>query len=50
MNMKVSKLYTEEQIEYMLKLEYNRGFKNGFVSGENAKVKSILEVLGLKKA
>lgn len=48
--MKVSRIYTEEEVQLIKKLEFNRGFQKGFVIGEKSKVNSILEFLELKKA
>ena len=48
--MKVSRLYTEEEVQIIKKLEFNRGFKSGFVSGEKSENKKLIEFLESKKA
>jgi hypothetical protein len=43
--MKVQRMYTEEEVQIIKKLEYNLGFKSGFVSGEKANATKVLEFL-----
>jgi hypothetical protein len=48
--MKVQRMYTEEEVQIIRKLEFNQGFQKGFDSGEKSKTKSVLEFLESKKA
>ena len=47
--MKVQRMYTEEEVQIIKKLEFNRGFQKGFDSGEKSKTKSVMEFLDSKK-
>lgn len=44
--MEEEKAYTRKQVEYMLRLEYNRGVKDG----KKEERKTLLEFLETKKA
>ena len=47
--MKVQRIYTEEEVQIIRKLEFNQGFQKGFDSGEKSKAKSVIEFLDSKK-